>query len=108
MSPVISGNRLTQLRALRARIDAEITVLERGERLLAARRATDARTDARARAAGRKLRQDADRARIEALAPPADVRAWARAHGVEIGTFGRISLDLRRAYLAAHDIEVAS
>lgn len=34
---------------------------------------------------------------------PADVRAWARANGYEVGVRGRLHRDLIDAYLAAHD-----
>lgn len=33
---------------------------------------------------------------------PAQIRAWAKENGIEVGTRGRLSAEVREAYAAAH------
>lgn len=48
------------------------------------------------RSSGRKVSYGADEV------DPATVRAWANANGYSVSTRGRVSRELREAYLAAH------
>jgi hypothetical protein len=43
--------------------------------------------------------------KIKATASPADVRAWARENGHEVGTRGRFAPDLIRAFNASHGLK---
>ena len=43
--------------------------------------------------------------KIKATASPADVRAWARENGHEVGTRGRFAPDLVRAFNASHGLK---
>lgn len=111
MSPVLNGTRLDHLRALRDRVDAEIQAIEKGQEVLQARVNEQRRAAERAQATAQrdqKRRQvaafeAAESARIEAAAPANLVRLWARQQGISIGTHGRLSLDLRKRYLADRD-----
>lgn len=82
--------RLRELRELRARIDNEISKLERdtGGLLRTPRREV-----------GRRRRA------IEPNTGPraADIRAWSIANGIPMGTHGRIRSEVREQYLAAQN-----
>lgn len=109
MSGVRQGSHLEHLLELRDRVDDEISK-ERGRV-----KAADARRARLAAEAEREARKEAARAErerlalerlaeveeIEAAAPADLVRAWARDTGITVGTHGRLSLDLRKQYLAA-------
>ena len=100
MSGVRQGSHLEHLLQLRERVDEEI----------AKERVRSAAADKRRAALAREQQEAAERItlehlaeveRIEADAPADLVRAWARESGIAVGVRGRLSLDLRKQYIAA-------
>lgn len=98
MGLTMHSTRLTELLALRARVDAEIR----------AERACLKATAKRMRAARRRAEQERAKAeqaatdlQLARMAPASRVRAWAQAAGIPIGDRGRVSRELRLQYLEA-------
>lgn len=91
MSPVIQAEqRLTQLKALHARIGQEIADLEAA----ATRRGQ----------LERPVKPKRSR-RSRGFGTPGAIREWAVNQGLAIGERGRVSTTIREAYLAAHPQE---
>jgi small-conductance mechanosensitive channel len=109
MSGIRHGSHLEHLLELRDRVDEEISkertriaAAEKRRAQLAAEAEREARKEAaRAERERRALERLAEVEEIEAAAPADLVRAWARDAGINVGTHGRLPLDLRKQYLDA-------
>lgn len=91
--------RITRLRQLRDRIDAEISA---DERILGRAQQRRQEAERAAAAAARRAQRAAEDMLLEQLAPPAAVRAWATARGLAVATRGRLPQDIRTAYINHH------
>lgn len=88
MRNVKSMSRLERLRMLRARVDAEIAVEEAAEQ--------------RRRAVLAPVPPLMEYTPPDIAVAPAEIRDWARAHGIEVPRTGRLPTHVRDAYARAH------